>query len=434
MKETSMKPVRMLIIGCGSWRGAWFTGEFHSHPAYEVVGLVNTRVKVAQAVSDFLGLGPVPIHTDWNEAIEKVDFDAALVIYPDFLHKPIMLDLLQAGKYVYLEKPMTTNLPDCLEIIRADRAAGGKTMVGFNARYMPLYENLHRLVQEGYVGDVLTLQSDEFYYNGRTLMRRWNRLREMGGGLWVTKACHDLDLQFWMAGALPKTVSSTTQLTYYKPKPEAAEFCRDCKIEQDCPDSHLKFRGDGDYHDFPPLRRVIEDAREDTGKRADICLFNSQKDTFDHGQVLTAFENGAMCAHTLNIVVPFTDRRMRISGTEGTLDGSSESPEYLYWRRHDGEDYHRAQRIPIADDPRMIQGGHGGADNRILNQFLGFVRGTNTSVTRPAEASIAVATGVAATIASDTNKTVILDEMEGWTELKGYLAEENIPPVKAAVK
>jgi len=32
-----MKPVRMLIIGCGSWRGAWFTGEFHAHPEYEVV-------------------------------------------------------------------------------------------------------------------------------------------------------------------------------------------------------------------------------------------------------------------------------------------------------------------------------------------------------------------------------------------------------------
>jgi len=428
-----MKPVRMLTIGCGSWRGAWFTGEFHAHPDYEVAGLVNTRVKVARAVSDFLGLGDVPIFTDWNEAIEKVEPDAALVIYPDFLHKPIMLDLLKHGIYVYLEKPMATNLPDCLEIIRADRAAGGRTMVGFNARYMPLYETLHRLVQEGYVGDVLTLQSDEFYYNGRTLMRRWNRLREMSGGLWVTKACHDLDLQYWMAGSLPKAVSASAELSFYKPKPEAAEFCRDCPIERDCPDSHLKFRGDGTYHDFPPLRRAIEDAREDTGKRADLCLFNSEKDTFDHGTALTTFENGAISSHTLNIVVPFTDRRMRISGTDGTLEGSLESPDCLYWKRHDGEDFKRARRIPIVDDPRMLQGRHGGADNRILNQFLGFVRGTNRNVTRPAEASIAIATGVAATISSDCNKVVVLDELEGWKELKGYLAEENIPPKRATV-
>ena len=422
-----MKPVRMLIIGCGSWRGAWFTGEFHAHPDYEVVGLVNTRVPVAQAVSDFLGLGPVPIFTDWKEAIEKVECDAALVIYPDFLHKEIMLDLLKAGIYIYLEKPMASTMEDCMEIVRADRAAGGKTMVGFNARYMPFYENLHRLVQEGYVGDVLTLQSDEFYYNGRTLMRRWNRLRSMGGGLFVTKACHDWDLQFWMAGALPKTVSATAQLTYYKPKPEAAEFCRDCKIEADCPDSHLKFRGEGDYHDFPPLRRVIEEAREQTGKQADLCLFNSDKDTFDHGQALITFENGAMCAHTLNIVTPFTDRRMRVSGTEGTLDGSVESGEFLYWKRHDGEAFNRAQHISAADDPNQLQGGHGGADNRILNQFLGFVRGTNRNVTRPAEATIAVATGVAATISSDTGKVITMDELPGWVELKGYLAEEGIP-------
>jgi len=113
---------------------------------------VNTRVKVAQAVSDFLGLGPVPIHTDWNEAIQKSISTRRWSFTQTSCTSRSMLDLLKAGKYVYLEKPMTTNLPDCLEIIRADRAAGSKTMVGFNARYMPLYENLHRLVGEGYIG------------------------------------------------------------------------------------------------------------------------------------------------------------------------------------------------------------------------------------------------------------------------------------------
>ena len=423
-RGNEMSPIRIMVIGAGSWRGAWFTGEFNNHPEFEVAALVDTMPKVPAAVAQFLKLPEVPIFSDAIEALDAVDCDAVLVIVPDFLHKTFTVEALKRGKYVYVEKPMSISLADCLEIVRADRAAGGKTMVGFNMRYAPLYRKLHQLVRQGLVGRVLTIQGDEFYYNGRTFFRRWNRLRRMSGGLWVTKASHDFDMQFWLAGALPTTVSATDSLSHYTPKPEATALCRDCPIEGDCPDSHLKFRVDN--YDFPPLRRVIEEAREDSGAPADLCLYNAEKDTFDNGMAQVTFENEVKAAFTLSVVAPFTDRRIRVSGTEGTLDGSFDSPELLYWKRHDGEALDRAQRIPITEDAFATQGLHGGADNVLLNEFLAFIRGANPHVTGPAEATVAIAIGAAATLASDTNTTIVMDAMEGWRELKGYLAEAGL--------
>jgi predicted dehydrogenase len=408
-----------MVIGAGSWRGAWFAGEFHHHPDFEVAALVDVQPKVPAAVAQFLELGNIPIYSDAIEALDKVECDAVLVIVPDFLHKQFTVEALKRGKYVYVEKPMSISLPDCLEIVRADRAAGGKTMVGFNRRYVPIYRKLHDLVQQGLIGQPLTVQADEFYYNGRTFFRRWNRLRRMSGGLWMTKACHDLDYQYWLTKSLPKSVSATASLSFYTPKPAAATHCRDCSLEQECPDSHLKYHVD--YYDFPPLRQVIEKAREDSGARADLCLFNSEKDTFDNGAALISFENGVKGTFTLNVVAPFTDHRIRVSGTEGTLDGSYHAPHLLYWKRHDGEDLDRAEKIPAVENGVSVQGSHGGADNLLLNEFLGFIRGANPHVTAPAEASVAIAIAAAATRAGDEERTIHLEEMDGWAELKTYL-------------
>lgn len=419
-----MTPIRVLVIGAGSWRGAWFTGEFHAHPAFEVAALVDTMPAVPRAAVAHLGLGDLPIFTDAMEALATVEYDAVLVIVPDFLHATYAVEALQRGKYVYIEKPMATTLEDCLAIVRADRAAGRKAMVGFNLRYVPLYNKLRRLVREGKAGRPLTIQSDEFYYNGRTFFRRWNRLRRMSGGLWVTKSVHDCDYLYWLTRSLPKTVSASASLSYYTPKPEAGLYCGDCPIEADCPDSHLKFRVDN--RDFPPLRRVIEEAREASGARADLCLFNSDKDTFDNGSLLVTFENDTRATYTLNIVAPFTDHRIRVSGTEGTFDGSFEATHLLYWKRHDGEALDRAERIPVHDDGVLTQGMHGGADNLLLNEFLKFIRGENPHAPSPAEASIAVAIGVAATKAGDEARTVHLSELPGWDELRGYLVEADL--------
>ena len=69
----------------------------------------------------------------------------------------------------------------------------------------------------GKLGKLLTIEANEYYFGGRSYFRRWNRLREFGGGLWITKACHDFDLINWFAGGKPRRVFAMSNLSYYKP-------------------------------------------------------------------------------------------------------------------------------------------------------------------------------------------------------------------------
>lgn len=59
-----------------------------------------------------------------------------------------------------------------------------------------------------------------------------------------------------------------------------------------------------------------------TGQRPDLCLFNSDGDTFDHGIATVHYENAIYATYTCNVISGFTDRRIRVSGTRGTLDGA----------------------------------------------------------------------------------------------------------------
>lgn len=412
-----MDPIRIVIVGSGGNRGAWFVGQLAAHPAYRITGLVDLLPQAAQVVAEHYTLTGLPIFTGLEEALAQVDCDAVLVATPDGFHTQAVCTALAQSKYVYVEKPLAITLSDCLAIVRADQEAGGRTMVGFNLRFAPLYRRLRQMIQEGTLGRLLTIQADEFYYGGRTYFRRWNRLRSHSGGLWISKASHDFDLLYWLAAAWPQRISASARLSHYVPKPEAGMYCHDCEIEPDCPDSHLK-----EVEQEPALRHQLAAVRAQAGAPPpDLCLFNSDKETFDHAIAQVEFENELLAVYTVNVVAPFTDRRIRIGGSEGTVQGSLSSPELRYWRRYQDGDPNQAQHLPLLSDGE-VDSGHGGGDAFILEDFAAFVRGQPSQAIGPIQASMAVAMGLAATQASDTGQTVEMAAVPGWQELRS-LAE-----------
>lgn len=416
-----MDSIRIMIIGAGGSRGRWFVSQLSGHKDFKVVALVDQLPDAARLIAQDCGLSDVPVHTETVEALDAVACDAVLVATSDYEHVSPAVSSLERGKHVFVEKPLAINLEGCQTLVEADRRAGERTMVGFNLRFAPLYRKLKDLVLEGTVGRVLTIQADEFYYGGRTYFRRWNRLRRYGGGLWITKASHDFDLLYWLSGGLPLRVSASARLTHYVPKPEGGIRCSDCPIEPTCPDSHLR-----DSRVSSPLGRQIEQIREEAGwPPTDLCLYNSEKDTFDHGIAVVEFDNDVLSTYTVNVVAPFTDRRVRIGGTDGVLQGSlsDSNDEILFWRRHQDQDPNNAERIPLFPDGNQPEAGHGGADRFILDDFAAFVRGQPSQAIGPAEASVAIALGVAATQSSDDSRSVDLNELAPWRALAPILSE-----------
>jgi predicted dehydrogenase len=414
IRGVEAEKVSIAIIGCAGNRGSWFTGQLARHPAFRVTALVDRLPDAARLVAEGAGLAGAPVFADTEEALERTPCDLVLVATPDGEHLRPVLAALTRGRRVFVEKPLAIRAEDCAEVVRADAAAGNRTMVGFNLRYAPFYRTVRRCIEEGRVGRVLTIQADEHYYEGRTYFRRWNRLRSAGGGLWITKASHDFDLLYWMAGALPSRVQADGVLSHYTRKAEAGERCGSCGLEPSCPDSALPAMAA-----MSAAKREIAAIRERAGLApADLCLFNSDKDTFDHGAAQAAFSNGAIGTYMVNVVTSFTDRRLCVSGTEGSLEGSLAGNEVLFRRRHRMKDC--PERIP-ADGARDGIQGHGGGDALLLRDLESFARGEPSRALSPAEASVAVMLGLAATRSMDRGECVRMADLPAWTEISRYL-------------
>ncbi len=395
MSDASGHPVRVAVVGIGG-RGTWAARQLAQHPGYELVALCDLNLGKLDYFRRQAGLERVPAAGSIEACLRDFPLDAVVITTHDAAHAETALPALRAGKFVFLEKPLDTTAERCHAIVEADRAAGGKTFVGLNLRFAPLYSTAKRMIAEGAVGDVLTVQADEFYNGGRGYFRRWNRLRAFGGGLWITKACHDFDLLHWLAGRRPVSVYAVDALSYYRPRPDAPLHCAECGMKGTCPDSFYVIKGS------QKEKLLSEAAAEHGDPRPDLCLYNSDKETFDHGIATVEFEGGVFGTYTCNVVAGFSDRRLRVSGTKGTLDGALASPTVTLRRR----DPSSTEEIPLA----TAEGGHGGGDALLFDEFLDFVAGRREPRVRPAEGMIPVLLGLAATRSADERRRVEMSE------------------------
>lgn len=388
-----MDKIKTAIAGMGG-RGQGFLGEIIGREDVELVALCDPVAAKAKGIAAAAGCGKVPVYDAIEKLLAEAECEVVMVTSPDAHHAEIVVPALAAGKTVFCEKPLETTLEKCRAIVAADEQAGGKTFVGFNMRYAPVYAKTREILDAGELGRILTIQADEFYDGGRTYFRRWNRFRAEGGGLWITKASHDFDMISWFAGAPAREVYALAERSYYVPKPEAAERCRDCKLAPDCPDRAPV--------EAPPHCRLHE---ESTGEPYDLCLYNSGSDTFDHGIATIAFDNDIFATYTCNVVSGFSDRRLRIAGTKATLDGSLCNQRITVMRRDPTETVEY-------DLTESVAGGHGGADSPLLDSFFAFARGEAEPKCRPREAVIAIIMGLAATRAADEHRVVKLEEFK----------------------
>jgi len=386
-----MQKTRVAIAGIGG-RGKWHVGQVAKREDAEIVALCDTIVPQAQWAAEQNGLSDILVCASIDEALATTACDAVMVATTDAHHAEVILPALKAGKFVFTEKPLETSAEKCRAIVKTDDAAGGKTFVGFNLRYAPVYVKVKELLTAGEIGDILTIQADEFYDGGRTYFRRWNRSRLSGGGLWITKASHDFDLLQWLVGEKPTSVYANAVKSYYVPKPAAAQQCRNCELATTWPDRAPR--------EAPKHCRIRE---ENGGEPHDLCLYNTPSDTFDHGIATVTFENNIFGTYTCNVVAGFSERRIRVSGTKGTIDGSL-GDTTIKIRRRD------PSKLEEIDLQANVSGGHGGADVNILNNFFEFVRGEAEPKCRPRDGAIPVFMGLAATQSGDEGRPVQMSE------------------------
>jgi myo-inositol 2-dehydrogenase/D-chiro-inositol 1-dehydrogenase len=149
-------------------------------------------------------LGVTQVFDSLEAMLQGADLDAVVLVTPTSLHAEQAITVLQAGKHVFIEKPLALNVEDC-ERVEAVQAQHPQqiAMVGFVRRFDPSYASAFESIQADAVGKPFLVRSqtaDQHSPDGFFV-----RFAGTSGGIFMDCSVHDIDLARWMLGG-PKAL------------------------------------------------------------------------------------------------------------------------------------------------------------------------------------------------------------------------------------
>lgn len=309
---------------------------------------------------------------DYHELIAAEELDAVFVCSPDHLHEEHALAAIEAGKSVYLEKPMAITIAGCDRLLQAAEAHGVLLYPGHNMRFMPVMRKLRELIAAGRIGRVEAIWCRHFIsYGGDAYFRDWHSERCNTTGLLLQKGAHDIDMIHWFAGAHTRRVVAMGKLSVYDKLPRR-------RPEEPMP--RAKF----DRSKYPP---------------GQTSGYSPVIDVEDHSMVLLELANGVQASYVQCHYTPDDQRNYTIIGTEGRIENYGDNSTadkwatvHLWDRRTGHQEHgHEVFRIP------HLEGTHGGADPLVVEDFVRTLRGHPSQGATPLDARMATAAGCLAT-------------------------------------
>ena len=185
------------IVGLGG-NGGRFLEAYATNPRAEVVALCDVRDDHRQALQDKYGVSSG--YADFAELLRRDDIDLVSIHAPDGLHAPFTLDALDAGKHVFVEKPMATTVEDCLRMVERADAAATRVAVGHVLRTRPHFRMLKEMVDAGELGGIYAMRTHYLtaaMHKGTSFIETANRSYSHS---MLTMGVHPVDLMRWYAG------------------------------------------------------------------------------------------------------------------------------------------------------------------------------------------------------------------------------------------
>jgi predicted dehydrogenase len=215
------REVRTGIVGIGK-RGSNLLAQVLQQPAVKLTAICDTDAKARDAAQTAARRDNPRSFTDYRQLLEDDDVDAVFVATPCYLHAEMAATCLEAGKYVYCEKPVGITPEQVDRVLKA--AARSKTFlqIGQQLRYVQSLRDVIRKIQQDKVlGDTFVIKaqrhSTPVSAAAEQARPEWYKDVKRSGDLIVENAVHNLDVCNWVAGSRP--VSAYGHGKKYFPNP-----------------------------------------------------------------------------------------------------------------------------------------------------------------------------------------------------------------------
>lgn len=190
--------VRWGIIGCGD------VTEVKSGPALQKANgseLVAVMRRTGSLAEDYARRhGVERWHDDADAILQADDIDAVYIATHPQSHRDYAVRAAEAGKAVYVEKPMARTVAECREMQEACDRAGVPLWVAYYRRALPRFLRIRTLIDEGAIGEVRAVESRRFQ---RVRAEAWQNTPGLsGGGYFFDAACHTLDFLHFLFGRM----------------------------------------------------------------------------------------------------------------------------------------------------------------------------------------------------------------------------------------
>ena len=371
---------------------------------------------------------PCFLPDQFGQMIEQTKPDVVIVACQDGMHHHYIIESLKRDLDVIVEKPLTIDQEKCAALAQAEAKSKGKVIVTFNYRYSPAATKIRELIADGKIGKVVSMDLNWYLdtYHGSSYFNRWNRLREVSGGLSVHKACHHFDLVSWWAQQQVEEIFAYGTRNFYGPKgvhnPLRHEqigdgrTCPTCDVRTKC-----KYYMRWNRQELRQGHAVRVDEHVDPSQLYEDycprqCIFDPGINIEDTYAAVAKYDGGAFLNYSLNGSVPYEGFHLGINGTEGRIEYNelhghprlpfpfSEDDPIIYIPMFGGR-----ERIDVIN----LGGGHGGGDPLLMDElFLG--PDPLAPVDRLAllkDGIDAVLTGVAVRQSADTGRVISVSEM-----------------------
>ena len=226
----SRRPLGVAVAGFG-WMGRVHTQAYarvlHHFPALrvapELVGVADeVPGRAAEAAAQF---GFDTAVDDWRDLATDPRVEAVSIAAPNFLHREIGVAMAQAGKHIWIEKPVGLSTADATAVADAVKAAGVQGAVGFNYRNAPAVSYARELIAAGELGTVTHARfrflSDYAAHPDGALTWRYERERG-GSGVLGDLASHGVDLAWYLLGDIESLVADSATFLTERARPSGA--------------------------------------------------------------------------------------------------------------------------------------------------------------------------------------------------------------------
>jgi myo-inositol 2-dehydrogenase/D-chiro-inositol 1-dehydrogenase len=228
-QTASNAKVKLGLIGCGG-RGTWIAKLFQAHGGYEIVAGADYFADRVNRFGDALQVPAERRYTGlsgYKKMLDEAGVEAVAVESPPYFHPQQAADAVDAGKHVYVAKPIAVDVPGCKTIGESGKKATDKGLcfqIDFQTRADQYYMEALKRVHEGAIGEFAFGEST--YHAGipwtgqiqaaaaeeqnpENRLRAWGLDRVLSGDIITEQNIHTLDVANWIMNGPPESAYGT---------------------------------------------------------------------------------------------------------------------------------------------------------------------------------------------------------------------------------